>query len=121
MSAKPTSTAEYLAALRDEQRATIERLLATVHAAVPSARAAFSYGMPGFTLEGRPLVWAAAWTRHYSLYPVNAAEVAAVAAPGEAYEVEKGTIRFRAGAPLPYDLVARLARSRAARIVAGDG
>ena len=119
MPTKPTSTAEYLAALTEEQRTTVQRLQATIRAAVPEAHDTFSYRMPGFTLRGRPLVWVAAWKRHYSLYPVSAEQVEASAAPGEAYEVEKGTVRFRAGATLPYDLVARLARTRAAEIQAG--
>ena len=113
---EPTNTAAYLAALTDEQRATIERLLATIRAAAPEAEEAFSYGMPGFTLRGRPLAWAAAWRRHYSIYPVNAAQVEAVAEPSDAYDVEKGTLRFRANAPLPYDLVTRLIRARAGEL-----
>lgn len=112
MTTKPTSTAEYLTALRGDQRATVERLRAAVREAAPDAREAFSYGMPGFTLAGRPLVWVAAWRRHYSLYPVGAEQVAAVAAPGDVYEVEKGTVRFRADRPVPYDLVTRLVRAR---------
>jgi uncharacterized protein YdhG (YjbR/CyaY superfamily) len=74
--------------------------------------------MPGFTLGGRPLVWVAAWKRHYSLYPVSAAQVAAAAAPGDVYEVEKRTVRFGADAALPYALVARLARTRADALAA---
>src|SRR4051812_2380652 len=105
MSTKPTTTAEYLDTLSDEQRRTVERLRATIRAAVPAAQEAFSYGMPAFTLEGRTLVWVAAWRRHYSLYPASAEQVAAAASPGEVYEVEKGTVRFRAGGALPYDLV----------------
>lgn len=116
---KPTTTEEYLAALSDEQRETVERLRATVRAAVPEAKDAFSYGIPGFRLDGRPLAWVAAWKRHYSLYPVSEEQVAALAEPGEEYETEKGTIRFRAGATLPYDLVARIVRARAAAIAAG--
>lgn len=79
----------------------------------------FSYGMPGFTLAGRPLVWVAAWKRHYSLYPVSAAQAAALAAPGEVHEAEQGTVRFPMGAPLPYDLVARIVKARAEDIAAG--
>jgi uncharacterized protein YdhG (YjbR/CyaY superfamily) len=116
---KPTTVAEYLAALSDEQRETIERLQATIRAAVPRARETFSYRQPGFTLDGRPLAWVAAWKRHYSLYPVNAEQVAALAEPGEEYEAEKGTIRFRAGATVPYELVARIVQARAAAIAAG--
>lgn len=113
MADKPRSTAEYLAGLRGEQRATVERLLAAVRAAVPTAEESFSYGMPGFTLGGRPLVWVAAWKRHYGLYPVSAAQAAAAAAPGDVYEAGQGTARFPAGAALPYDLVTRLVRARA--------
>lgn len=119
MPAKPTTIDEYLATLTDEQRATVERMRATVRDAVPAARDAFSYGMPGFTLDGRALVWVAAWKHHYSLYPVSEAQVAAAAAPGDAYDVEKGTLRFRAGAPLPWALVARLAKARAEHLAAG--
>jgi uncharacterized protein YdhG (YjbR/CyaY superfamily) len=116
---KPTNIAEYLATLSGEQRATVERLRATVRAAAPTAQEAFSYGMPGFTLDGRPLVWLAAWKRHYSLYPVSAAQVAAVAASGEAYEVEQGTVRFPATRALPYDLVTRIVQARVREIAAG--
>ena len=116
---KPATTDEYLASLSDDQRETIERLRAAIRAAVPRAREKVSYGIPGFTLDGRPLAWVAAWKRHYSLYPVSAEEVVALAEPGEEYEVEKGTIRFRAGATLPYALVARIVRARAAAIAAG--
>lgn len=77
------------------------------------------FGMPGFTLEGRPLVWVTAWKRHYSLYPVSAEQVAALASPGETYEVEKCTLRFRANATLPYDLVTRLVQARATTLAAG--
>ena len=119
MSVKPTTSEEYLATLSDEQRATVERLRATVRTAVPSAQESFSYGMPGFTLDGRPLVWVAAWKRHYSIYPVSAEQVASAASPGETFEVENGTLRLRADAPLPYDLLARIARVRAQHLASG--
>ena len=112
MPPKPTTSNEYLATLGDEQRTIIERMRATVRDAVPGAEETFSYGMPGFTLGGQPLVWVAAWKRHYSVYPVSADQVAKVASPGEEYEVGKGTLRFDAGAPPPYELLARLAHRR---------
>ena len=61
----------------------------------------------------------AAWKRHYSLYPVSAGEAAAAAEPGDVYEAEKGTVRFPAGAELPYGLVTRLMRARAGELSAG--
>ena len=116
MAAKPTSTTEYLAMLPVGQRTTLERLRETIRAAAPEAVEAFSYGMPAFTLRGQPLVWYAAWKRHYSLYPIGAALLAAHAADGEAYETAKGTVRFPASQELPYDLVTRLVRARSAEL-----
>ena len=117
---KPSNTAEYLAALSDEQRATVERLRATVQAAVPEAEEAFSYGLPGFRFAGRPLAWVAAWKRHYSIYPVNVAQVAALAEPGDVYEAEKGTLRLPSDAAMPYGLVTRIVQARAREIAAGE-
>jgi uncharacterized protein YdhG (YjbR/CyaY superfamily) len=119
MPTKPTNAAEYLAALTAEQRDIVERLRATVRQAVPKAEEVFSYGMPGYAVGGKPLVWVAEWKRHYSVYPVNAEQVAAAASPGDAYEVETGTVRFDARSPIPYELVGRLASARAARLAAG--
>ena len=51
--------------------------------------------------------------------PVSAEQVAALASPGETYEVEKCTLRFRANATLPYDLVTRLVQARATTLAAG--
>jgi uncharacterized protein YdhG (YjbR/CyaY superfamily) len=116
---KPATAAEYLATLSDDRRAIVERLRATIRAAVPGAEESFSYGMPGFTVGDRPLLWVAAWQRHYSVYPVSAEQVADAASAGDEYEVEKGTVRFRATAPIPYDLVARLAAARARHLAAG--
>lgn len=116
MTRKPTDTASYLAALTDERRATLERLRATILAAAPGAAESFSYGMPGFTLGGRALVWVAAWKRHYGLYPIGPELLAAHAAPGESYETARGTIRFPANEPVPYDLVARLVKARVAEV-----
>ena len=116
---KPASAAEYLGALTAEQRRVVERMLKTVREAAPEAAEVFSYGMPGFALDGRPLAWVAAWKKHYSMYPVSAAQVEAAARAGDVYEVEKGTVRFPASAAVPYALVRRIVEARAREIVAG--
>ena len=116
---KPANAKEYLAGLSTEQRAIVKQLLKTIREAVPKAEDTFSYGIPGFRFGGRALVWVAAWKHHYSMYPVNVDEVAALAKPGEVYEAEKGTLRFPSDAEIPYDLVARLVVARARAISAG--
>jgi uncharacterized protein YdhG (YjbR/CyaY superfamily) len=116
MSPKPANTEEYLATLTGEQRAVVEELRVVVRGAAPGAEEGFSYGMPLFRLDGKPLVWYAAWKKHYSLYPLSAAMLRAHAADIEGYETSKGTIRFPGSRPLPLDLVKKLVAARIAEL-----
>jgi len=116
MAGKPANTAEYLATLSHEQRAAVEQLRDAIRAAAPGAEESFGYGMPAFRLRGEPLVWYAAWKRHYSLYPLSAAMLRGHAAEIEGYETAKGTIRFPASRPLPLALVGKLVAARAGEL-----
>jgi uncharacterized protein YdhG (YjbR/CyaY superfamily) len=119
MTATPTSTDEYLAALPEDRRAVLEAIRTAIAAAAPGAEEGFSYRMPAFALDGRPLLWFAAWKHHYGLYPVSAAMLAAHAADAAGYAAEKGTIRFPAAEPVPLGLVTKLVTARMAELRAG--
>jgi uncharacterized protein YdhG (YjbR/CyaY superfamily) len=87
---------------------------AAIRATSPKAVEHFSYRIPGFKLDGRPLVWYAAFKQHVSLYPVTAAIQRALADEIEGYETSKGTIRFPLDQPMPLALVRKIVRARAA-------
>src|SRR5687768_15216253 len=84
----------YLAALPPNARKNLKNIRESIRDAAPGAVEHFSYGIPGFKLNGKPLLWYAAWKSHVSLYPITAAIKSAYAAELEGYEVSKGTIRF---------------------------
>jgi uncharacterized protein YdhG (YjbR/CyaY superfamily) len=107
----------YLAALPADARRHIEKVREAIRAAAPGAIESFGYGMPAFSLDGKPFAWYAAWKHHSSFYPLSQATTRALTAELEGYEISgKGTIRFRLDEPLPTALVRRLVKSRIAEL-----
>lgn len=106
----------YLESLPPNVRKIINGTRAAVRAAAPKATEAISYGFPVFKLDGKPIVWCAAWKNHTSIYPMTAATKRALAAELDEYDVVKGTIRFPLGKPPSPAFVKRLVKARLAEI-----
>ena len=103
----------YLAALRDDQRTTLEKLRKTIRAAAPRAAECISYQLPAFRQDG-VLVAFGATAKHCAFYPMSPAVLAAHADELKAFDTSKGTIRFQPDKPLPTPLVRRLVKARLA-------
>ena len=112
--ANPRTIDEYLARVSPEQRAALQKVRSTIRAAAPGVEECISYGLAGFKLDGRALVYIGAWKNHCAFYPGSSATLQAFRDQLKNFETSKGTIRFPTDKPLPAVLVRRLVRARIA-------
>jgi len=112
--ARPRTIDDYLAAVRDDQRAALEKLRKTIRGVVPKAEECISYGLAAFHLNGRPLIAFGAAEHHCALYPMSSATVKAHQDELKQYDTSNGTIRFQADHPLSVVLVRKLVKARIA-------
>jgi uncharacterized protein YdhG (YjbR/CyaY superfamily) len=116
----PSSVDAYIAGLPVDRRAGIEDMRRTIQAAAPDAIETIAYSMPAFrTRTGKFLVSFAAYKRHTSLFPASGDVIGVLGAELTPYLAAKATIQFPVGAPIPLDLVRRVAEIRVSELRAG--
>lgn len=99
---------EYIAQFPEEVQAALGRIRKIVKDLAPEAKEAISYGIPTFKLNGN-LVHFAAYEHHIGLYP-GAAAIEHFQKDLAPYKVSKGTVQFKIGIHIPFDLIERIVR-----------
>lgn len=102
---------EYISQSPSESQIILEKIRALVRRVAPSAVEGMSYGMPGFKLNGKPLVYFAAWKSHIGFYALPSGN-AAFKKELSSYKVAKGSIQFPLDRPIPYDLIEKMVQFR---------
>jgi uncharacterized protein YdhG (YjbR/CyaY superfamily) len=114
MKSQPKTIDEYLAGVKQEQLAALEKLRAAIKALVPKAEECISYRLPAFRFQGKLLVAFGAAANHCALYPLSGSIVEAFKDELTAYSTSKGVIRFQPNKPLPRALLRKLVKARLA-------
>jgi uncharacterized protein YdhG (YjbR/CyaY superfamily) len=106
---------DYLAAVPEPARSTLNKVRATIRSVVPKeTEEVISYGMPAFKHK-KVLVWYAAFSDHCSFFP-TAAVIAQFKDELKGYRLSKGTLQFPIDKPLPAALLKKMVKARLAEI-----
>ena len=105
---KPRTIDEYIFAQEEAVQPRLREVRNVIKEAIPEAEERISWSMPTFW-KGRNLIHFAASKGHLGLYPGDEA-VEAFQEELAGLSVSKGTIRIPWSAPLPAELIGRIAR-----------
>ncbi len=102
---------EYIATFPKNVKDVLEKIRQAIRESAPEAEETISYGIPAFRLNGRVLVYFAAWKNHIGFYPIPSGAKAfkKELAP---YKQGKGSVQFPFDKPIPYDLVKKIVKYR---------
>jgi uncharacterized protein YdhG (YjbR/CyaY superfamily) len=108
--AAPTTIDEYLSTLPADQRRALTTLRKQIKSAAPGAEEYIGYGLAGFKLHGRPLIYMGAAKNHCAIYGARADEGLIDKLKG--FKQSKGTIQFTPDKPIPAAVVKLIVKAR---------
>lgn len=112
MKSGPTTykdVAEYIDTFPKPVQKILRQIRATIRKAVPSAVEGIAYGMPAYKLDGKPLAYFAAFTKHIGFYATPQRHKA-FANDLAKYKQGKGSVQFPIDRPMPLALIERMVK-----------
>src|SRR5207248_3324769 len=82
----PSTLDEYLAGVKGERRAALDKLRKTIRSIVPKAKETISYGIPAFRLDGKIVAGFAATKKGCSYFPFSGSTLGTLAEDLAEYE-----------------------------------
>jgi uncharacterized protein YdhG (YjbR/CyaY superfamily) len=103
---------EYLLAVDEAQRGTLQVLRRTILEIVPKAEQGLSYRVPAFRLQGKVVAGFAAFKNHLSYLPFSGSVLEQLGDELHGYTMTKSSLHFPVDRPLPKTLVEKLIAER---------
>jgi uncharacterized protein YdhG (YjbR/CyaY superfamily) len=107
-----TTVSEYIAAAAPKARKLLRQIRGAIRKAAPDIKERISYRIPTFDLDGKYLLYMAAFKDHVSIYPATKSMMARYGKQLKPHRSGAGTLRFDLEERLPVGLITRLARLR---------
>jgi uncharacterized protein YdhG (YjbR/CyaY superfamily) len=111
---------EYLRAVEEPKRGTLETLRRTILEIVPEADQVISYRVPAFRVRGKTVAGFAAFKDHLSYLPFSGSVLGQLADELDNYTVTKSSLHFAVDRALPKALVKKLIVLRLAEVGPGS-
>jgi uncharacterized protein YdhG (YjbR/CyaY superfamily) len=113
--AAPKNIDDYLAAVPEPARGTLQKVRAAIRSTVPPGTTeTISYKIPAFKRE-EIIIWFAAFANHCSIFP-TARVIEQFNNDLKPFTISKGTIQFPTDKPLPAALIKKMVKARLAQI-----
>jgi uncharacterized protein YdhG (YjbR/CyaY superfamily) len=112
--AKAATIDQYLATVKPDRRAALEKLRRTIHSIVPGAEECISYSMPAFRYQGEVIAGFLATGKGCSYYTFSGRTLTTLSSALAGYSRTKGALHFDAERGLPATLVRKLVKARIA-------
>lgn len=111
MKADYKSVDEYISTFPDDIRVLLAKVRVTIIKCAPKAVESISYGMPAYKLNGKPLVYFAAFKKHIGFYATPSGH-SKFAKELSKYKQGKGSVQFPIDKPIPFDLIGQIVEFR---------
>ncbi len=112
---KITTVDKYISSYPKDVQIIMEKIRHIIKDVIPNIEEEISYGMPSYRLNGKYLMYFAAWKNHFGLYP-NPSNNSIIKKELKDYKQSKGAIQFPYDRPFPYDLLKKILKYRVEEI-----
>ena len=111
---------EYLRAVDEPKRRTLQALRDTILEIVPEAEQGISYSVPAFRIRGTVVAGFAAFKNHLSYLPFSGSVLGQLGDELHEYTMTKSALHFPVDRPLPRKIVKKLIAVRLKELRARD-